>query len=611
MRLTAVLRWQRKLTVLAVSATCALSGLVAVPGLLSAAPASAAPAVADGAHVPSVNGQPTLLSTHFAHSRPLSGAKPFPASWPRPGEVLQGANGGQTAALGTPKPFKSTNWSGYADTGKGAAFTEVSASWVVPSVTPSAAAYSASWIGIDGFNNDYLIQTGTEQDWDAEGVVYFAWYELIPAAPLYLGEVYPGDHVSAIIQHVGVSTWEIEVADTTRHVVWSGAVSYTSPGTSAEWIQEAPFDVETNKVLGLAQYGSLTFSNLGVGGPGTASATMKPIYMYTKKHGVVRSYPDQYSATKDSFDVYYGNPGAAPGFSEVPVGVAPTTTTTTTVPTTTTTTPPSPPPTGPGYWLLGLDGGVFSYGTAGYHGSTASLGTGKGLYEMTAIASTPDGRGYWLVSEEGGLFPFGDAKFYGSLPSLQDLELPIIGIEPTADGGGYYMIGIDGSVFAFGDAHYEGSCATIGGCGQDEVTDLVPDSTGNGYWLLSANCNLISFGDAALVSSFACESEATSTREGARMAVRTPDGNGFWVLLENETTDSVYAEGDASSYGNWESQVIPVKNDPAVALLPTKDGRGAWLVLANGTVEDLGDAASIGSPAGAGLHAPIFAAATP
>ena len=57
--------------------------------------------------------------------------------------------------------------------------------------------------------------------------------------------------------------------------------------------------------------------------------------------------------------------------------------------------------------------------------------------------------------------------------------------------------------------------------------------------------------------------------------------------------------------------MTPVKNDPAAALVPTKDGGGAWLVLKDGTVENLGDAPSLGGLAGTHLHAPILSAAAP
>jgi len=85
------------------------------------------------------------------------------------------ADGGQTLAT--------TNWSGYVDTG--AQFTGVSGSWVVPAVQDSAPTQaSATWIGIDGFSDDTLIQTGTEQITSGGATSYDAWYELLPADPV-------------------------------------------------------------------------------------------------------------------------------------------------------------------------------------------------------------------------------------------------------------------------------------------------------------------------------------------------------------------------------------------------------------------------------------------
>ena len=72
------------------------------------------------------------------------------------------------------------------------------------------------------------------------------------------------------------------------------------------------------------------------------------------------------------------------------------------------------------------------------------------------IAPTPDGGGYWMVASDGGVFSFGDAGFYGSLGS-QPLNAPIVGIAPTPDGGGYWEVASDGGVFSFGDAGFYGS----------------------------------------------------------------------------------------------------------------------------------------------------------
>jgi hypothetical protein len=44
---------------------------------------------------------------------------------------------------------------------------------------------------------------------------------------------------------------------------------------------------------------------------------------------------------------------------------------------------------------------------------------------------TRDGKGYWLVGSDGGIFTFGDAPFFGSLGNLR-LSHPIVAAVPTS-----------------------------------------------------------------------------------------------------------------------------------------------------------------------------------
>ncbi|HEX4220588.1 MAG TPA: hypothetical protein VHZ02_19605 [Acidimicrobiales bacterium] len=109
-----------------------------------------------------------------------------------------------------------------------------------------------------------------------------------------------------------------------------------------------------------------------------------------------------------------------------------------------------------GYWLVGADGGVFAFGDAGFYGSLPGLGIN--VRNIVGIASTPDGNGYWLVGSDGGVFAFGDANYYGSLPGNgEHPNAPVVSIVGTPDGGGYYLAGADGGVFTFGDAPFFGS----------------------------------------------------------------------------------------------------------------------------------------------------------
>ena len=71
----------------------------------------------------------------------------------------------------------------------------------------------------------------------------------------------------------------------------------------------------------------------------------------------------------------------------------------------------TPDPVTGGYWLIGSDGGVFSFG-APFFGSTGRpraqpAGGGDAVHQ--------DGGGYWFVASDGGIFSYGDAPFHGSM----------------------------------------------------------------------------------------------------------------------------------------------------------------------------------------------------
>ena len=110
-------------------------------------------------------------------------------------------------------------------------------------------------------------------------------------------------------------------------------------------------------------------------------------------------------------------------------------------------------PGGGGYWEVGSDGGIFSYGNAVFHGSTGGLHLNAPIVGM---AATPDGGGYWLVASDGGIFNYGDAGFYGSAGSIH-LNKPIVGMAATPDGHGYWLVASDGGIFNYGDAGFYGS----------------------------------------------------------------------------------------------------------------------------------------------------------
>ena len=160
-------------------------------------------------------------------------------------------------------------------------------------------------------------------------------------------------------------------------------------------------------------------------------------------------------------------------------------------------------PDGHGYWIVGTDGGVFTFGDAGFYGSLPGINVTPSPARVADsvafhayassqdvfLAPTPDAGGYWVVDSAGDVYGFGDAGFYGSLPgrlsslaktSAHDVvtghqaTVPVTGFAPTADGRGYWMVATDGSLYTFGDAPNYGSLRDIG------LTP--PPVTVNGYY---------------------------------------------------------------------------------------------------------------------------------
>jgi hypothetical protein len=72
------------------------------------------------------------------------------------------------------------------------------------------------------------------------------------------------------------------------------------------------------------------------------------------------------------------------------------------------------------------------------------------------MMATPGGRGYWLLAADGGLFSFGDAGFLGSLPGA-NVRAVVAGGHATRTGAGYLMVTRSGVVYSFGDAPQLGS----------------------------------------------------------------------------------------------------------------------------------------------------------
>ncbi|MHB8605393.1 MAG: G1 family glutamic endopeptidase [Thermoplasmatota archaeon] len=163
----------------------------------------------------------------------------------------------------------STNWAGYAiETNlarpASGAVTDVQGNWIVPAVTCAGGgtdAYSAAWLGIDGYASNSVEQTGTESDCLSGGATpyYAAWYEMYPKPSFRISmAISPGDKMFADVHYNGNGKFHLTLTDTTTGATFSTTqASSKAKRSSAEWIEEAP---SSGGVLPLANFGNDTFS---------------------------------------------------------------------------------------------------------------------------------------------------------------------------------------------------------------------------------------------------------------------------------------------------------------------------------------------------------------
>jgi putative cell wall-binding protein len=245
----------------------------------------------------------------------------------RPDGVAHVASAGPSRAL--PSATRATlqtssNWSG--EVQQAVNLSSVSATWTVPSVVPSSTPkFTATWVGIGGFSDQSLIQTGSVEATATGLVGYAAWVELLPTQSLTVTltstpggtaafQVAPGDVIEASVKSTGATQWDIVIEDATAGWTYNHTFAYSVAANSAEWITERPTVVTTTThqtaLLTLADYGSTRFSHLMTatgGGVAGAPGALTPIRMMTT--GNVISAPGPLapaaSATGESFTDSY------------------------------------------------------------------------------------------------------------------------------------------------------------------------------------------------------------------------------------------------------------------------------------------------------------------
>ncbi|PTB69243.1 hypothetical protein BBK36DRAFT_1137691 [Trichoderma citrinoviride] len=159
----------------------------------------------------------------------------------------------------------STNWAGAAITTSG--ITEVSGTFTVPRPSPPAGGSSrdeycgAAWVGIDGYSDADLIQTGVLWCVEDGEYLYEAWYEYLPASLVeYSGiSVTAGSVVTVTATKTGTNSGITTLSSGGRTVSHTFSRENSPlPGTSAEWIVED--FTSGSSLVPFADFGSVTFT---------------------------------------------------------------------------------------------------------------------------------------------------------------------------------------------------------------------------------------------------------------------------------------------------------------------------------------------------------------
>ncbi|QMU76767.1 hypothetical protein GXW83_14490 [Streptacidiphilus sp. PB12-B1b] len=238
------------------------------------------------------------------------------------------------AAHGTANTvYQSGNWSGYQITQPGVQVAQ--AGWTIPAVTvPSpgyssnGAYYSSTWSGVGGgFNSGSgaLVQAGTSSDISVGGTAqYYPWWEIVNGTGDTGGEVritnlavHAGDTVSSTPYWAPINGGlaQFAVCNMTQNVCVDFAHASSAPGTTAEWIQEAP--TVNGSVASVPNFGSLTFTTAcwvqtwpGSCVPAATGGSLASIDLYLNALNSEQlvSYPGAVSASGSQFTVYYRQP---------------------------------------------------------------------------------------------------------------------------------------------------------------------------------------------------------------------------------------------------------------------------------------------------------------
>jgi hypothetical protein len=181
----------------------------------------------------------------------------------------------------------SSNWAGYAALGSTGTVTKVSGTWVEPKISCSSGKTTdvATWVGIDGYSSNDLVQTGASGDCNAGSSSYYAWWEVLPSPETTISgfTVHSGDKITATVTYSTTThKFTMTIKDGTQSFSKTKSVSGTYRD-SAECIVER--DTVGGTLNHLSKFKTDSFSSCtatigGTSGGIGSFATVSQIDMY-------------------------------------------------------------------------------------------------------------------------------------------------------------------------------------------------------------------------------------------------------------------------------------------------------------------------------------------
>ncbi|MGA2304265.1 MAG: N-acetylmuramoyl-L-alanine amidase [Acidimicrobiales bacterium] len=197
---------------------------------------------------------------------------------------------------------------------------------------------------------------------------------------------------------------------------------------------------------------------------------------------------------------------------------------------------------------------------------------------VVGMAPTPDGKGYWLVAADGGIFTFGDAGFYGSTGALT-LNTPVVGMAATPTGNGYWLVTgsqlpLAGKVVGIDPGHNGLNYTApqiidqpVWNGQEDEPCDTTGTATDSGYTEAQYNFNVATYLQADLEA------------EGAQVVMTRPNNAGIGPCVT--TRSAIINDAHADVAVDIHADGGPVGGRGFAVLEPVADGPNDGVIAAS------------------------------